>query len=160
MTLHAKDVMSRTLVTVEADTSLLELEGRLRMAGIGGAPVVDGGKLVGIVARSDIARQLTVEDTYAELARDLFAAGEPRAAADEAIGDQVGRRLRELRVGDAMVSTIDTVPPEMPVSDVAKTMLESHHRRVIVEDADGTILGIVTASDIVRLVAEGKAVGV
>ncbi len=160
MTLYAKDVMSKTLLTVEADTSLLELEGRLRMAGIGGAPVVDRGKLVGIVSRSDIARQLTVEDTYAELARDLFVAAEPKAEADDAIGDQVGRRLRELRVGDAMVTNIDTVRPDLPVTEVARTMLENHHRRVIVEDADGTILGIVTASDIVRLVAEGKAAGV
>jgi CBS domain-containing protein len=159
MTLYAKDVMSKTLLTVEADTSLLELEGRLRMAGIGGAPVVDRGKLVGIVSRSDIARQLTVEDTYAELARDLFVAAEPKAEADDAIGDQVGRRLRELRVGDAMVTNIDTVRPDLPVTEVARTMLENHHRRVIVEDADGTILGIVTASDIVRLVAEGKAAG-
>ena len=160
MSLHAKDVMSRKLLTVEADTSLLELEGRLRMAGIGGAPVVDRGKLVGIIARSDIARQLTVEDTYAELARELFVAAESKASADEAVGDQVGRRLRELRVSDAMVTNIDTVPPDMPVPDVAGTMLRNHHRRVVVEDADGTILGIVTASDIVRLVAEGKAAGV
>ncbi len=160
MTLYAKDVMSKTLLTVEADTSLLELEGLLSRAGIGGAPVVDRGKLVGIVSRSDIARQLTVEDTYAELARDLFVAAEPKAEADDAIGDQVGRRLRELRVGDAMVTNIDTVRPDLPVTEVARTILENHHRRVIVEDADWTILGIVTASDIVRLVAEGKAAGV
>jgi CBS domain-containing protein len=86
-------------------------------------------------------------------------AAEPKAEADDAIGDQVGRRLRELRVGDAMVTNIDTVRPDLPVTEVARTMLENHHRRVIVEDADGTILGIVTASDIVRLVAEGKAAG-
>ena len=156
MALQAKDVMTTKLVTVDADTSLLELEGRLRMAGVGGAPVVDDGKYVGIISRSDIARQLTVEDTYAEVARDLLTAPGGGSEQGSAVGDQIGRRLKELRVGDAMVTDVDTVTPETPVTQLARKMLDKRHRRVIVKGGDDAVLGIVTSSDLVRLIAEGR----
>ena len=156
MALLAKDVMTTKLVTVDADTSLLELEGRLRMAGVGGAPVVDDGKYVGIIARSDIARQLTVEDTYAEVARDLLTGPGGGASQGSAVGDQIGRRLKELRVGDAMVTDVDAVSPETPVAELARKMLDKRHRRVIVKGGDDAVLGIVTSSDLVRLIAEGR----
>lgn len=149
MALKAKDVMTAKLVTVDADTSLLELEGRLRMAGVGGAPVVDDGRFVGIVSRSDIARQLTVEDTYAEVARELL-------TGDEAVEDQIGHRLKSLHVGDAMITDVTTVGPETPVRELARKMLDARHRRIIVKAEDGTVLGIVTATDLVRLVADAK----
>ena len=156
MVLVARDVMTTKLVTVDADTSLLELEGRLRMAGVGGAPVVDEGKYVGIISRSDIARQLTVEDTYAEVACDLLAGPGSGSSQASAVGDQIGRRLMALRVGDAMVTHVDTVGPEMPVAELARKMLKRHHRRVIVKGEDDTVVGIVTSSDLVRLIADGK----
>lgn len=149
--------MTTKLVTVDADTSLLELEGRLRMAGVGGAPVVDDGKYVGIISRSDIARQLTVEDTYAEVARDLLTGPGGGSSQRSAIGDQIGRRLKELRVGDAMVTDVDTVGPETPIAELARKMLDKRHRRIIVKgEDDSAVLGIVTATDLVRLVADGR----
>jgi len=149
MALTAKDVMTTRLVTVDADTTLLDLEGRLRVARVGGAPVVDDGKFVGIISRSDVARQLTIEDTYAEVARELL-------AGDEGVADQIGHRLKQLRVGDAMVTDVATARPDTPVVELARKMLDERHRRIIVKGDDDAVLGIVTSSDIVRLVADGR----
>jgi len=156
MALATRDIMTAPVTTVGPDMSLLELENTLRTGKIGGAPVVADGKLVGMVARSDIIRQLAVEDTYAEFAYDLFeqvyGLQEHRA---EDVGQQVGERLTALRVKDAMVAAVDTIGPDTDVKTLAATMLSHHHRRMVVTDASNSILGIVTASDLVRLVADG-----
>ena len=96
------------------------------------------------------------EDTYAEVARDLLTGPGGGASQGSAVGDQIGRRLKELRVGDAMVTDVDAVGPETPVTELARKMLDKRHRRVIVKGDDDAVLGIVTSSDLVRLIAEGR----
>jgi CBS domain-containing protein len=157
MALVAKDIMTTNVLTVGPDVDLLELDGTLRRARISGAPVTKNGKLVGIVSRSDIARQLVVEDTYAEVAYSLLEGfyGNEQEAVDP-ISDRVGERLRSMRVADAMVTAVDGVRPETPIVEVARRMSTSRHRRLVVTDAQGKLVGIVTASDLVRLVADGK----
>jgi CBS domain-containing protein len=157
MALLAKDIMTADVLTVGPDVDLLELDGTLRRARISGAPVTKNGKLVGIISRSDIARQLVVEDTYAEVAHSLLEGfyGDAKEPVDP-ISDHVGERLRSMRVADAMVTAVDSVRPETPIAEVARRMSTSRHRRLVVTDAQGKIVGIVTASDLVRLVADGK----
>ncbi len=50
----AKGFMARDIIAVDPDTDLLHLERLLARAGIGRVPVIDGGKLVGIVTRKDL----------------------------------------------------------------------------------------------------------
>ena len=157
MPIRAKDIMTRTVITVRPQMDLLELEQALRTKKISGAPVVDRGKLVGIVSRSDIARHLNVEDTYAELAADLFSAPSTTADQhDEAVGEQIGERLKNSSVRDAMLTKVDTVDPETDVAELAQRMLDRRHRRLVVSADGETIQGIVTTSDLVRLIADGK----
>jgi CBS domain-containing protein len=157
MAIRARDIMTKNVLTVRPQTDLLELEQHLRTKKVSGAPVVDNGKLVGIISRSDIARHLNVEDTYAEVAEDLF--GSPNATADEydeAVGEQLGERLKALCVRDAMVTSIDVASPDADVTELARTMLSRRHRRLVVSEDGKTIAGIVTMSDLVRLIADGK----
>ena len=64
---RARDLMSGPPRTVRPDTSLADLERALLDAGVGGFPVVEDGRLVGVVSRSDVVRQLSVEQSLAEL---------------------------------------------------------------------------------------------
>jgi len=157
MAIRAKDIMTRNVVAVQPQMDLLELEQTLRSKKISGAPVVERGKLVGIISRSDIARHLNVEDTYAELAADLFSA--PSATPDEydeTVGEQIGERLKTASVRDAMLTKVDTADPETEVAELARKMLGKRHRRLIVSNDGHTILGIVTMTDLVCLIADGK----
>jgi len=56
--LKAADVMTRKVVTVRPDTPVDEIAGLLEMHGIKRVPVVEGGKVVGIVSRANIVRCL------------------------------------------------------------------------------------------------------
>ncbi len=54
---------------------------------------------------------------------------------------------------DLMSTTIVTVPPDMPVSSIARLLGEKSISSVPVTDATGKLLGIVTEADLLRRVA-------
>ncbi|HET8972917.1 MAG TPA: CBS domain-containing protein [Pseudolabrys sp.] len=54
----AADIMTREVVTVTADTPLREIVSLLEKHGIKRVPVVDKGKLIGIVSRADLVQAL------------------------------------------------------------------------------------------------------
>ena len=55
---RAIDVMTRKVITVSADMPLSELAGLLEKRGIKRVPVMDNGKIIGIVSRADLVRAL------------------------------------------------------------------------------------------------------
>ena len=56
--MQVKDVMTRDPVVVAADAPVREAAGLLRKHRIGGLPVLDVGRLVGIITEGDILRLL------------------------------------------------------------------------------------------------------
>jgi len=159
MTPTARDAMQTDVHTVEPGMSLADLERRFLSARVTGFPVVEKGRLVGLVSRSDVVRQLEVEQTQAEVVSDYYRdMGIVRDEPDpdlRAIADRVGQRLEGLKVADVMVHDLITVSPDAPLREVAATLVEHHiHRVPVVED--GRLLGIVSSLDLARLLAEGR----
>jgi CBS domain-containing protein len=158
--MQARDVMTPAPATIGPDASLADLEALLLAKRVGGVPVVEHGKLVGIVSRSDVVRMLGTEQAVADTQSDFYREfyGEPyastAASSPEAASEQVARRLAHLRVRDAMVADVITVAADAPLREVAQRLVEHHIHRVVVT-SDGALAGIVTALDLVRLVAEG-----
>ena len=66
----ARDLMQSPVRTVRPEMSLADLERTFLEAGYSGFPVVDGGKLVGVVTRSDVVRRLSVEQNVGEMISD------------------------------------------------------------------------------------------
>lgn len=54
------DIMSQSLISVSADTEVEEVAHLLAIQHIRRVPVLQGGKLVGIVSRSDLVRQIAM----------------------------------------------------------------------------------------------------
>jgi len=54
----AKDVMRRQVISIDADTSLQEIANLLEKHGIKRVPVIDNGRLVGIVSRANLVQAL------------------------------------------------------------------------------------------------------
>ncbi len=62
------------------------------------------------------------------------------------------------RVEDIMSSPLVAVPPESTVGEAAKRMIDNQIKRVVVMDKEGTFLGLVTMSDIIRWLAKQEEV--
>ena len=157
MTIVARDVMNTLIVSVSPSTTLVDLERLLIGKNVGGTPVLEHGKLVGMVSRSDIVRVLSYEQSLAEVQSGAFQneLGISDRRAVELIGGQVGERMQKLTVRDAMTEVRAQVDASTPIRDIARMMMGERVHRVLVTDAD-QVIGIVSRSDLVRLIADGK----
>jgi len=162
MQLTAQDIMKRGVRCVTLDMTMSDLERALIRDEVSGFPVVHEGKLVGIVSRSDVVRQLCVEQSVAEVVSDYYrdstGFAPTRAQSLHRISEMVGESIEHKCVKDFMVHQLITVAPTQPVEEVASLLVRNHiHRVPVVED--GRLLGIITTLDLVRLIAEGRTQG-
>ncbi|WP_396613124.1 CBS domain-containing protein [Haloferax sp. S1W] len=74
-TMTAADVMTEKPFTVEADTGVYDLFGQLREHGVRRAPIVDDGKLIGIVTIDDLL--VLLEDEMHNLSEIIRAESPP-----------------------------------------------------------------------------------
>ena len=135
--LQVRDVMSRDVHTVRRNDKLAIADGLMKQERVRHLPVLDeDGEVCAVVSQ-----------------RDLF-----RGALLRALG--YGSRAEELMlsqvvVKEAMSAEIETTAPDTPVADAARLMIE---RKIgclpVIEN--GRLVGIVTETDFVRLVADGR----
>ncbi len=159
MSSTAANHMRTKLVTVSPDMPLAEFEDVLLRNKIQGAPVVEGGRLVGIVSRSDVVRQLKVEEARIAASAfylEPFDADVQRAEDHERVLLSAASRLPKLRVRDMMMTDLVTVSPDTPLTEVARRMLDRRVHRVLVTEGE-TLLGLVSTLDLVALFADGRA---
>ena len=154
--LTAGDIMTRALLCARPDQALMEAESMLIERRIGGAPVVEAGRLVGVISRSDIARvevlMLSLDGQVSDqLQWKVQADGFEHSQGPEFAGFR--ERLGKLKVRDAMHREVITCHPDTPVAEVAATMVRQHMHRLIVVVQERPV-GIVSSLDIVKLVAQ------
>ncbi len=145
-TLKAADLMTQSVVLVPREMSLCAAARLLAQAHVSGAPVVnEDGRCIGVLSNTDFLH-------YAE--REGRRRGPCRAeamhawqiVADEASGDE--------RVSDCMTRDPVTVPPQTPIQQLARMMIDAHIHRLIVVDKDERPIGIVSSTDILAAVAQ------
>ncbi len=149
--------------TIAVDASIETLERAFVRTGFGGFPVVDQGRLVGVVTRSDIVRSHETERAReAEISEYYFHAAPPSHTADpqrevDATAARIGVRMAHMSVSDVMSQNLITIAPTASLEELAQTMLEHHLHRLPVVEKD-QLVGIVTTLDIMSAVADGRLV--
>ena len=153
------ELMQKKVKTIAPDRTLPQLERELLRWRIGAMPVVErGGKLVGIVSRSDVVRQLCLERSLGEAMADAYrdqTDARFAAQAESALAGAIGQRMERLRVRDVMICDVVTVSPELPVAKAAQLLIERHIHRLPVVEGD-KLVGIVSSLDFTRIVAEAS----
>lgn len=144
--MRAHHIMSRQVITVDPEASIVDAIHTMLAHHVSGLPVVDrAGRLVGIVSESDFIRraELGTEQKRGRLL--AFLAGADRAAIDYA--RQHGRK-----VGQIMTPNPVTIGLEAPLEQIAGLMEARNVKRLPVLQ-DGRLVGIVTRSDFLPAVA-------
>lgn len=124
--LLVKDSMAREVVTLSPRDTAGEALALCRERRIRHLPVLEDGRLVGVVSDRDL-RSATP------------ALGDPARAA----------ALEEVRVGEVMAREVVTAAPDDPVDGAANTMRERSINCLPVLDAD-ELVGILTSSDVME----------
>jgi CBS domain-containing protein len=156
--MRVADVMESRVVTVGPDLPVRELEALLVRERVTGVPVVEGGRVVGVVSRSDVVRQLELERSQLGAVSAFYLEpwdAEQRGPEDERrVHAAVAERFEHLRVRDLMIRDVLQVGPDASLRDAARLMVERRVHRILVTDR-GALVGLLSTLDLTRLVAEG-----
>ena len=179
--LRLRDIMTKDVLTVTPDLALRDAMALLARRHVSGAPVIDGGRVVGVLSSTDLLEFAAAlpgvpvahagpTDFDAELAAeqiDLDALRESLVAEIWAgAGVDVADRIREAAghewnaleehtVADVMTRTVVSLLPNTPVQVAADRMRTAGVHRILVMRGD-RLLGIVTTKDIANAVADHK----
>jgi CBS domain-containing protein len=144
--MRAHQIMTRQVVTVGPDTTIVEAAGTMLQNHISGLPVVDAsGKLVGIVSEGDFIRRAEI-GTQRKHGRWLKFLLGPGSAAGDFVREQ-GRK-----VGEVMTQKPFTVTEDTSLEDIVDLMEKNNVKRLPVTRGD-RIVGIVSRSNLLQAVA-------
>ncbi len=150
--IFAEDLMTRNVVTVHPENSLLAAVRLMADKRISGLPVVDAdGRPVGMITEGDLLRWHGEFSERQQWWLDHLADGEALAPSFIKVL-QAERR----RVAAVMTPEVSTVAPGTSAHDIARLFFEKGIKRVPVV-ADGKIVGLVSRSDLIRALARELA---
>ncbi len=128
-TMRVRDIMTADVITLVGSTSVEDAARSLTFHKVSGAPVLEHGRIVGVVTKSDL-----VDPRY-------------RSSGPGA-----------MTVRDAMTRVVRAVRPGDPVMLAVRLMVNEGVHRVVVVDDHGKLAGIVSALDVLRALARGEPV--
>jgi CBS domain-containing protein len=116
-----RDVMTRDVVVIDPDRTILEAAKRMAAKKIGGLVVVQHGRPVGLITDRDILWKVTAKE----------------------------KNPAKVRVQDVMTSPVATVSPLTTLRAAARVMLDKKTRWIVVTRLED-VEGIITASDLTQ----------
>jgi len=130
--MRIKDVMTRNPVTVDSETLVLEAQKIMKENNIRRLPVVDKGKLVGLVTKHDLLE------------------ASPSPATSLSVFE-LNYLLAKMKVKEIMKKNPVTITPDTPFEEALKLGQEKKIGSFPVVE-NGKLVGITTESDIIRFV--------
>jgi CBS domain-containing protein len=121
--------MTRAVVLLAADMPAEWALRHLERQAVSGAPVVDRGRVVGVVTRRDLLVPIPDQGSYAD-------------------------PLDGLTVADLMSGEPVTAGPDWPLVRAVRVMVDHGVNRVPVVDGAGRPLGVLTRDDVLRALAD------
>jgi len=123
--------MTRDIVTVTKDTSVLKVSNLLKEHNIGQVPVVEGKKLIGIISDKDI------RENSASPASTLSV-------------HELNYLLSEMKASQIMTRKVITTTPGTAIEEAARKINQSHVNSLPVVAGD-ELVGIITTCDILNV---------
>ncbi len=127
-----KNWMSRNLITVGPNDSMMNAVNLLREHDIRMLPVLKDGRLVGVVTDRDIKRASASDATTLEIHELMYL-------------------VSKVKISDIMTAKVVTVPEDYTVEETAEILLEKKISGAPVVDGEGTVKGVITQTDLFKV---------
>jgi acetoin utilization protein AcuB len=132
--------MNRNVVTIDVNESMLEASKVIREHNIRMLPVLDKGKLVGVVTDRDLKRASPSDATSLEVHELLYLTA-------------------NIKMEEIMTKNPITVPFDYTVEEAAEILLRNKISGVPVVGRDGNIVGTITQTDMFRVLISLTGIG-
>jgi len=132
------EIMTRDVVSVAEDETLANLLGSLKVLRFRHLPVTDEDRLIGLVTESDLLG----------IASSTLLPHHGRQ--DEVLQER-------FRVRDIMIREVITVSPDTSLQEAGRLLLKQRFGCLPVVDRDNVLVGILTGSDFIKVVATARS---
>jgi CBS domain-containing protein len=133
--LRVKNYMTDEVVTIDPETSLLECHRLMGTKRIRSLPVLEEGKLVGLVTRTDLM------------------SSDPSHLSSHKNQD-ISMKILTQPVKKVMSKEVLTISPEADITTAAKLMLDHKIHVLVVVDDEKNIIGVITESDLFLMIVQ------
>jgi len=139
MNTTVKEVMSTHVIAVRQKAPYKDMAAMLHDQRISAFPVIDDdNKVIGIVSESDLLTKEALEGTVPRTLQSLTR-------------QRVRSQVNAVTAADLMTKPAVTIGPDKPVTDAARLMFNRRVKRLPLISDDGTLIGIVTRSDVLSV---------
>jgi CBS-domain-containing membrane protein len=144
MNATVKDVMSTHVFAVRDIATFKEIATTLHEQRVSAFPVIDeGNKVTGVVSEADLLTKEALEGTVPRMLLSLQ--------------ERVRKQANAVTAADLMTKPPVTIGPDEPVTRAARLMFDRRVKRLPVISEDGTLIGIVTRSDVLSVYSRPDA---
>ncbi len=151
--LPVRDVMTTDVVTFTPDQNVLEAMQVLVDRGVDSGPVLDGGRIVGMLSTGD----LVVEEARVHYPTivNFLGVNVTLPFEHQKLDDSVSKALGA-SVGEVMSSHPQTIAAGATVEDAATLMHDHEISRLPVTGEQGELVGIIARGDILKAIVAGR----
>ncbi|MGW7456363.1 CBS domain-containing protein [Streptomyces sp. NPDC054797] len=133
------DVMTKPVTTVTPATDFKEIVAAMERWKVTAVPVIEGeGRVVGVVSEADLLPKEEFHEHRPGLIEQMRRLGDTAKAGS-------------VRAEELMTSPAVTIRPDATLPQAARLMAERHIKRLPVVDANGTLKGIVSRADLLKV---------
>jgi CBS domain-containing protein len=147
--MRARDIMTREVITIAPGATIQEVARLLIQRQVSGVPVVDNGRVVGVVSEADLVRrhEIGTDRKPQRLSwwMRFFRSGQ---------GPAEYVKSHAAHAADVMTRGVACISEDEPIATIASLLSGGSTRRVLV-GRDGKLTGIVTRANLVRALAAG-----
>ena len=126
-----REVMTANPSTVESSTPVLEAARIMKSEDVGSVPIIEGGRLTGMLTDRDITIRVVAE----------------------------GRDPQGTTAGEVGSRDLVTIDPEQSLGEAARLMASGQVRRLPVVEEDGRLVGILAQADVATEGGADEATG-
>jgi CBS domain-containing protein len=150
--IKAKDIMTSNPVTITPDMEIVNAAKTLLENRINGVPVIEKGKLIGILCQSDLISQ---QKRFPMPSIFTFLDGFIPLQSNKDIEKTV-KKIAATVVRDAMTPDPATVTPDADIEEIAGLMIDKNFHTIPVVKA-GKLVGVIGKEDILKTLIPEKA---
>jgi CBS domain-containing protein len=141
-----KDVMSTHVIAVSPGAPYKEMAAMLHGQRVSAFPVIDEDKkVIGVVSETDMLAKEALEGTV------------PRTTQLSLTTQGMRSRVNAVTAADLMTKPAVTIGPDEPVTRAARLMFDQRVKRLPVTSDDGTLIGILSRSDVLSVYSRPDA---
>jgi CBS domain-containing protein len=148
----AADLMTPDPMSLNGEATLNQAIAFLVERGFSAAPVIDAaGRPVGVLSQSDIVMHERQRARYVTPSSEYYQRGDLTVELGSSLPTAFDlESLAHTQVRDIMNAVVFAVNPQTPVAKVVEDMITHKIHRLFVIDADGVLIGVVSALDVLR----------